>query len=315
MRRRDLIKGVAGSTAAWPFAARAQQRERVRRVGVLRPFPADDAEGQERVTAFAQALQQAGWTLGQNLRLDYRWGNDTSETMRKYAAELAALAPDVMLAVSSPSVSALLQVWEPVAGRQCNEQLAMSGSRRASSHNQAAVSALREGFDRTLDLTSVVHVYRAQFEAERGSKCLQDGELTRAGRDCRIAHHREARNARRDLLHEFQPFAREGIFECGKSGRVAPRLRQALNVAGTDRVGDSREHDRNGLSHRDLIREGHYGQRSREPRKQAEHMAAPTNSANVKISLANSEPSTHGTKRTSPPHILQVAVAKYVSTS
>jgi putative tryptophan/tyrosine transport system substrate-binding protein len=114
MRRRDLIKGVAGSTAAWPFAARAQQRERVRRVGVLRPFPADDAEGQERVTAFAQALQQAGWTLGQNLRLDYRWGNDTSETMRKYAAELAALAPDVILAVSSPSVAALLQVTRSI---------------------------------------------------------------------------------------------------------------------------------------------------------------------------------------------------------
>jgi hypothetical protein len=64
--------------------------------------------------AFAQALQQAGWTLGQNLRLDYRWRNDTSETVRKYAAELAALAPDVILAVSSPSVSALLQVTRTI---------------------------------------------------------------------------------------------------------------------------------------------------------------------------------------------------------
>ena len=92
MRRRDLIKGIAGSATAWPFTASAQQRERMRRVGVLTPFPADDVEGQTRVTAFAQALQQAGWTLGQNLRLDYRWGDGKPDTMRKYATELAALS-------------------------------------------------------------------------------------------------------------------------------------------------------------------------------------------------------------------------------
>jgi putative ABC transport system substrate-binding protein len=76
--------------------ARAQQRERMRRVEVLTPFPADDAQGQARLTAFAQALQQAGWTLGQNLRLDYRGGDRKPDTMRKYATELAALAPDVI---------------------------------------------------------------------------------------------------------------------------------------------------------------------------------------------------------------------------
>jgi putative ABC transport system substrate-binding protein len=114
MRRCDFINVVAGSAITWPVTARAQQRERVRRVGILTPFPADDAEGQERLTAFAQALQQAGWTLGQNLRLDYRWGNGSAETMRKYAAELAALAPDVILASSSTSVSALLQVTHTV---------------------------------------------------------------------------------------------------------------------------------------------------------------------------------------------------------
>ena len=114
MQRRDFIKVIASSAVAWPLAARAQQRERVQRVGILTPFPADDAEGQERLTAFAQALQQAGWTPGQNLRLDYRWGNGTAETMRKYAAELAALAPDVILASSSTSVSALLQVTHTV---------------------------------------------------------------------------------------------------------------------------------------------------------------------------------------------------------
>jgi putative ABC transport system substrate-binding protein len=114
MRRREFITLLAGATAAWPLAARAQQPGRMRRVGVLTPFPADDAEGQARLTAFAQALQQAGWTLGQNLRLDYRWGDGKAETMRKYAAELAALAPDVILANSSAAVSALLQVTRTV---------------------------------------------------------------------------------------------------------------------------------------------------------------------------------------------------------
>jgi putative tryptophan/tyrosine transport system substrate-binding protein len=114
MRRRDFIKGIVGSAAAWPFAARAQQRERMRRVGVLTPFPADDAEGQARLTAFAQALQQAGWTLGQNLRIEYRWGDGKPDTMRKYATELAELMPDVILASSSASVSALLQVTRTI---------------------------------------------------------------------------------------------------------------------------------------------------------------------------------------------------------
>jgi putative ABC transport system substrate-binding protein len=114
VRRRAFIALLGGAAAAWPLAARAQQRERMRRVGVLTPFPAHDAEGQARLTAFAQALQQAGWTLGQNLRLDYRWGDGKAETMRKYATELAALAPDVILANSSAAVSGLLQVTRTV---------------------------------------------------------------------------------------------------------------------------------------------------------------------------------------------------------
>jgi putative ABC transport system substrate-binding protein len=84
------------------------------RVGVLSPFAADDAEGQARLTAFAQALQQAGWTLGQNLHLDYRWGDGRPETMRKYAAELAALTPDVILAVGSAAVSPLQEVTHTI---------------------------------------------------------------------------------------------------------------------------------------------------------------------------------------------------------
>jgi putative tryptophan/tyrosine transport system substrate-binding protein len=114
IKRRQFITLLGGAAIAWPLAAHAQQRERLRRVGVLTPFPANDAEGQARLTAFAQALQQAGWTVGQNLRLDYRWGDGKAETMRKYAAELAALAPDVILANSSAAVSALLQVTRTV---------------------------------------------------------------------------------------------------------------------------------------------------------------------------------------------------------
>ena len=109
MQRREFITLLAGATAAWPLAARAQQRENMRSVGVLTPFAAHDTEGQNRVTAFAQALQQLGWSVGQNVRLLYRWGDGTSATMQKYAAELVALAPDVILADSSAAVAPLLQ--------------------------------------------------------------------------------------------------------------------------------------------------------------------------------------------------------------
>jgi putative tryptophan/tyrosine transport system substrate-binding protein len=112
--RREFITLFGGAAVTWPMAARAQQRERMRRVGVLTPFAADDAEGQARLTAFAQALQQAGWTLGQNLRLDYRWGDGKPDTMRKHAANLVELAPDVILANSSAAVSPLLQVTRTV---------------------------------------------------------------------------------------------------------------------------------------------------------------------------------------------------------
>jgi putative ABC transport system substrate-binding protein len=78
MRRREFITLIGGA-AAWPLAVRAQQPERMRRIGVLTPFPADDAEGHARLTAFAQALQQAGWTVGQNVRIDYRWGPGNAE--------------------------------------------------------------------------------------------------------------------------------------------------------------------------------------------------------------------------------------------
>ena len=107
MRRREFIT-LLGGAAAWPKAARAQAA-RMRRIGVLTPFTADDAEGHARLTAFAQGLQQLGWTIGQNIRIDYRWGDGKPDTMRKSADELVSLAPDVILANSSAAVSPLLR--------------------------------------------------------------------------------------------------------------------------------------------------------------------------------------------------------------
>src|SRR5262245_61402607 len=107
--RRKFLATLGGAAAAWPVAARAQQRERVRRIGVLMAMSSDDPESQARLAALAQGLQQSGWTVGQNVRIDYRWAGTDADTMRRHAAELAALAPDVILAHSSAAVAPLLQ--------------------------------------------------------------------------------------------------------------------------------------------------------------------------------------------------------------
>src|SRR6516165_9136682 len=97
MRRREFIAGL-GSAAAWPVLLRAQQPERVRRIGVLMNLAADDPEALQRLAAFKQRLQQLGWTDDGNVRFDYRWGPADADGYRRYAAELVALAPDVILA-------------------------------------------------------------------------------------------------------------------------------------------------------------------------------------------------------------------------
>jgi DNA-binding LacI/PurR family transcriptional regulator len=107
MKRREFISLLGGAAAAWPLAARAQQGERMRRIGVLMPLAADDPEAQTRVAAFAQGLQQLGWTIGRNVRVDTRWAVGDSERIRRYAAELVALAPDAILAVGSATVAPL----------------------------------------------------------------------------------------------------------------------------------------------------------------------------------------------------------------
>jgi putative ABC transport system substrate-binding protein len=109
MRRREFITLLGGAAAAWPLAVRAQQPARMRRIGVLMNLAADDPEAQARLAAFAQGLQQAGWTVGQNLRVEYRWAGGNADTMRQQAGELVALSPDVIVAHSSAAVAPLLQ--------------------------------------------------------------------------------------------------------------------------------------------------------------------------------------------------------------
>jgi putative tryptophan/tyrosine transport system substrate-binding protein len=114
MKRRDFIT-LLGGAAAWPLAARAQQRERVRRIGLmLSGLAPDDSEGQARLTAFVQGLQELGWTDGRNIRIEYRRGLGDPERLRKGATELVASAPDVILAGGNPALEALQQASRTV---------------------------------------------------------------------------------------------------------------------------------------------------------------------------------------------------------
>ena len=116
MKRREFITLLGGAAAvAWPLAARAQQPERVRRIGVLMASAADDSESQARIAAFLQGLQQLGWADGRNVRIDTRWATTDADDIRRHAAELAALAPDVLVAATGTVTAApLLQATRTV---------------------------------------------------------------------------------------------------------------------------------------------------------------------------------------------------------
>jgi putative ABC transport system substrate-binding protein len=113
MRRREFIT-LLGGAAAWPLVARAQQGGRARRIGVLLSLRADDPNATARITAFAQALQPLGWTTGRNLRIDYRWSPGSAADTRKFADELVALAPDVILTAGAAALTQLLQATRAV---------------------------------------------------------------------------------------------------------------------------------------------------------------------------------------------------------
>ena len=113
MKRREFIT-LLGGAAAWPLAARAQQGERVRRIGVLMNTTSDEPDLQARITALAQGLQEAGWAVGRNLRIDTRWSSGNRARLRKDAADLVALGPDVIVAGVGPTTLVLQQASRTV---------------------------------------------------------------------------------------------------------------------------------------------------------------------------------------------------------
>src|SRR6516165_7571331 len=113
MKRREFIT-LLGAAAAWPLAARGQQADRVRRIGVLMSMVESDPRGLEFITAFAQGLAELGWTVGRNVRIEYRWGAGDLDRFRGYAAELVALSPDVVLATAGSIVGAFQQASRAV---------------------------------------------------------------------------------------------------------------------------------------------------------------------------------------------------------
>jgi ABC-type uncharacterized transport system substrate-binding protein len=114
MRRREFITFLGSAAAAWPVRAGAQQGARMRRIGVFTNLASDDPESQARIGAFTQGLQQAGWTIGRNIRIDYRWGTTDYSRYRQYAAELLALNPDVILCVAGAALTSLQQATRSV---------------------------------------------------------------------------------------------------------------------------------------------------------------------------------------------------------
>jgi putative tryptophan/tyrosine transport system substrate-binding protein len=116
MRRRDFVRAIVGSATAWPLTLRAQQSKlkAMRRVAVLMPYGANDPQSQNRNAAFLQSLQQLGWTVGENVQIDYRWSAGSEDDTRKYAAELVALAPDVIFVSGSAGVEPLRRATRTV---------------------------------------------------------------------------------------------------------------------------------------------------------------------------------------------------------
>jgi putative ABC transport system substrate-binding protein len=109
MRRREFIKVIGSGAFAWPLAVRAEQSERMRRIGMLMLYPEDDSEGQVRATAFQQGLQKLGWRVGHNIQIDFQWGFGNADWLRSGAAQLLRLSPDVILANGTPAAKTMQQ--------------------------------------------------------------------------------------------------------------------------------------------------------------------------------------------------------------
>jgi hypothetical protein len=140
MRRRDFIT-MLGGAATWPLDARAQQPERMRQIGVLMSLAADDPEGQARRAAFLQGLQELGWSEGRNFRIDYRWGTGNADDNRKHAAELVALAPDVIMVSGTAA-------WGHYCGRRALKDAAgIDADLTERVHKGGPVAHKQAGFD------------------------------------------------------------------------------------------------------------------------------------------------------------------------
>src|SRR5262245_40376125 len=131
MRRRAFISLLGGAAAGWPLNARGQQSERMRRIGILLPAAADDVGFQAPFGAFLQGLQELGWTIGRNVRIDTRWATPNAAEIRRHAAELVALAPDVILPLAP-------RLW----GHCCRQPAQCRSCSRTSVIRSAAASSI-----------------------------------------------------------------------------------------------------------------------------------------------------------------------------
>jgi putative ABC transport system substrate-binding protein len=151
IRRREFITFLGGAAVAWPLRLSAQQAKRMRRIGVIMPFAADDPESMARVAAFLQGLQELGWTDGRNVRIDFRWAAGDADRYRKYAAELVAIEPSIILATGSSALGPLqretrtvpivfVQVTDPVGGGFVESLARPGGNATGFTHFEYGIS-------------------------------------------------------------------------------------------------------------------------------------------------------------------------------
>ena len=223
IRRREFIAALGGMAATWPLAARAQQGERMRRIGVLMALAADDPTGQARLIAFVQALQELGWTDGRNVRIATRWAAGDADRFRRYAAELVALAPDVILASGGTGVGALLQATHtvPIVFTQTNDPVGAGEQRRR--HVEAERTSGRQVDDE-------VELGRLHHRQVGGLIALEDTTRIDCKLTIRVRH-------TRPIAHEATVFhIRAHSVGCGNG--MARRQRDDLHVtAGEERIG------------------------------------------------------------------------------
>jgi putative ABC transport system substrate-binding protein len=209
--RREFIT-LLGGAAAWPLPVRAQQT--IRRIGMLLPAAADDAEFQTRVGAFLEGLQQSGWTIGQNVQIDSRWATTNAVEIRRHAAELAALAPDAILASSSPALAALQQATRTVPIVFVN-----------------VIDPVGSGFVDSLTRPSGNTTGFLLFECSLSGKWLELLKLNRAKRDGSLSRYRQSFRERSVRRHpDLGAIARDR----GEPDQHARRQRDRARRGGGD---------------------------------------------------------------------------------